>query len=133
MRRPLASPIPDFFMDSPPTSPPNHSSQQSLTGSVDDQDTCSSSSSIRGQHSEEIPTKVETVRQATAYLSYGLTVVGPNKPMQKAETTRKIEKKNDNNDWNDPETIAGMKSTLDIDRERVARAKANRLLQQGFL
>lgn len=62
----------------------------------------------------------------------------PNRVMPRleklAESTRK--KKNrplTDDDVRDPETIAGMKCQLDWDREKIARSRALRLLNKGFI
>ena len=54
------------------------------------------------------------------------------KPRKLAETTRKFTPKVEE-DANDPETIAGMKGPVEVEREKVARARAALMLQKGFM
>jgi hypothetical protein len=59
-------------------------------------------------------------------------LVPPRRKEQMAESTRP-RKPLTAEDVRDPETVAGMKCQLDIDREKWAEAKALRLMQDGFI
>mmetsp|Transcript_22529 Transcript_22529/g.51861 ORF Transcript_22529/g.51861 Transcript_22529/m.51861 type:complete len:147 (+) Transcript_22529:41-481(+) len=70
--------------------------------------------------------------QDDAIPSPGRKSAGEKAPKKLAETTRKMpEDKRD--DPNDPETIAGMKCQLDVEREIWARKRALFLLEHGPL